>query len=90
MKRTMGRYAKPGRILALLLCLLLLIGMLPSFGALGAKKKSDAARKNNTGTLNVSLTKEISDRLSGDAKAGVAFTLYQIGKAAPETAAEQT
>ena len=90
MMKRMSKYAQPGRILALLLCLLLLIGMLPSFGALGAKKKSDAARKNNTGTLNVSLTKEISDRLSGDAKAGVAFTLYQIGKAAPETAAGWT
>ena len=88
MKRTMGRYAKPGRILALLLCLLLLIGMLPSFGALGARKKKDAARKNNTGSLNVALASDIFAKLPKNAK--VEFTLYQIGQAAPETAAGWT
>ena len=88
MKRTMGRYAKPGRILALLLCLLLLIGMLPSFGALGAKKKKDAAMKNNTGSLNVTFADDILLKLPKQSK--VEFTLYQIGKAAPETTAGWT
>ena len=88
MKRTMGRYAKPGRILALLLCLLLLIGMLPSFGALGAKKKKDAAMKNNTGSLNVTFANDILLKLPKQSK--VEFTLYQIGQAAPETTAGWT
>ncbi len=88
MMKRMGKYAQPGRILALLLCLLLLIGMLPSFGALGAKKKKDATRKNNTGSLHVILKDDIKKKLPANAR--IEFTLYQIGKAAPETAAGWT
>ena len=68
MKR-MSRYAMARRLVGLLLCALLLAGILPCFGALGATKK------NNTGSLEVSLHTNIED-LPKNAK--VEFTLYSI------------
>ena len=68
MKR-MSRYAMARRLVGLLLCALLLAGILPCFGALGATKK------NNTGSLEVSLHTNIED-LPKNAK--VEFTLYRI------------
>ena len=82
MKR-MNRRSKTVRVVGLLLCLLLLASMLPSFGALGATKSKK--KTNSSGSLEVKLEKSIFDRLPKDAK--VEFTLYQIGKASPDVAA---
>ena len=76
MKR-MSRYAMPCRLLGLLLCALLLAGILPCFGALGAP------RKNNTGSLQVSLSTDVSGLPEG---AEIEFTLYKVGTPAQDTA----
>ena len=76
MKR-MSRYSGASRVLVLLLCALLLAGMLPSYGALGA---SDDGK---SGELTVTLANK--DKLPEGAK--VEYTLYRIGVPAPGTAA---
>ncbi len=81
MKR-MSRYSRTSRLLVLLLCALLLVGMLPSYGALGASKKS---KKNNNGEGRLTFTLANMDKLPEGIN--VEYTLYKIGVPAPDTAA---
>ena len=77
----MKKMCKPGfggRGLAILLCVLLLVGAMPVFGVL-------AETADSTGSLKVVLKTDIAGKLPE--KAVIKFTLYQIGVAAPETAA---
>ena len=76
MKRK-SRYARTSRLLVFLLCALLLTGMLPSFGALGATK-------NSTGSLTFKLKTDVK-KLPKDAV--VEYTLYKVATAAPATTA---
>ena len=55
MKR-MSRYSRASRVLVLLLCALLLAGMLPSYGALGASKRTSKGGAKNDGDKKGSLT----------------------------------
>ena len=85
MKR-MSRYSRASRVLVLLLCALLLAGMLPSYGALGASKRtSKGVVKNDGETRSVTVTLANKDKLPENAK--VEYTLYKIGVPAPDTAA---
>ena len=72
----MSGYTMAHRLLGLLLCALLLAGVLPCFGALGASKKND------TGSLRVSLNTDISELPEG---ARIEFTLFKVGTPARGT-----
>ena len=74
--KKMSRHGCGGRLLAIVLCALLLAGVLSaSGGALAASAK--------TGSLRVALKADTYARLAKSDK--VEFTLYQIGEAAPQT-----
>ena len=77
MKR-MSRYAMPCRLVGLLLCALLLAGILPCFGALGAQKK------NSAGSLKVSLSTDIT-AIPAETR-NIKFTLFKVGTPAQDTA----
>lgn len=79
MKR-MSRYSRASRVLVLLLCALLLAGMLPSYGALGASKKNSSDK----GSLTVNLKTDFSKLPKNDT---IEITLYKIGRVAQDTAA---
>ena len=82
MKR-MNRYAGASKLLVLLLCAILLVGTLPAFSALGAKKAKTNAKKKNTGTGSVTVTLS-TDYKKLPSDANVEFTLYKIGSPAPD------
>ena len=77
MMKRMSRYSRTSRLLVLLLCALLLAGMLPSYGALGASK--------NSGSGKLKVTLKDKDKLLEGSE--VEYTLYKIGVPAPDTAA---
>ena len=66
-----------GKLLAILMCALLLLGMMPVPGAV--------AEQSGTGSLKVALKADTYAKLPKDAT--IAFTLYRIGTAAPDTKA---
>jgi len=72
--KNQNRHVSKARLTALLLSVLLLAGLLPSFGALA-----------ETGNLTVKLQEDIYASLPANSK--VQVTLYRIGRAAPETKA---
>ena len=84
--KKMNRCARASRLLVFLLCAILLVSMLSSFGALAAPKKSRNAKKKNDDANG--LTVELSEKLFKRLPSGstVEFTLYKVGDPAPDPA----
>lgn len=84
--KKMNRCARANRLPVFLLCAILLVSMVASFGALAAPKKSRNPKRRNENAegLTVELSESLFNRLPSGAT--VEFTLYKIGDPAPDPA----